>query len=122
ELVAGSFLAGAPIVAVSARTGAGLAELRRTLADLGGAAAMRPSSGPPRLPIDRVFSMRGFGTVVTGSLVSGRLAADDELVLLPADRRVKVRGLQVHGTKEREAVAGQRVAVNLAGVDIGDIM
>ena len=121
ELVAGSFLEGAPMVAVSARTGAGLAELRRTLAHLGAAATPRPSSGPPRLPIDRVFSMRGFGTVVTGSLVSGRLEVDDELVLLPAGRRVKVRGLQVHGIKEREAVAGQRVAVNLAGVDAGEI-
>ena len=121
ELVDGSFLEGAPIVSVSARTGAGLPELRHTLATLGAATRMRPSSGPPRLPIDRVFSMRGFGTVVTGSLVAGRLAVDDELMLLPAGRAVKVRGLQVHGTKEREAVAGQRVAVNLAGVDVGEI-
>ena len=121
DLVAGSFLEGAPVVAVSARTGAGLADLRRTLADLGAAAPVRPSFGPPRLPIDRVFSMRGFGTVVTGSLVAGRLRVDDELVLLPADRHVKVRGLQVHGVKESEAVAGQRVAVNVAGVDAGEI-
>ena len=121
ELAAGSFLEGAPVIAVSARTGAGLTELRRTLADLGAAAPMRPSFGPPRLPIDRVFSMRGFGTVATGSLVAGRLQVDDELVLLPANRHVKVRGLQVHGTKETEAIAGQRVAVNLTGVDAGEI-
>src|SRR5437667_11766252 len=68
DLVAGSFLEGAPVVAVSARTGAGLPDLRRTLADLGAASPARPALGPPRLPIDRVFSMRGFGTVVTGSL------------------------------------------------------
>jgi len=121
ELVAGSFLEGAPIVAVSARTGAGLEDLRRTLAALGAAAPERPSLGPPRLPIDRVFSMRGFGTVVTGSLMTGHLRVDDELVLLPAGRHVKARGLQVHGAKESEAVAGQRVAVNLAGVDAGEI-
>ena len=122
ELVAGSFLEHAPVVAVSARSGAGLRDLRQTLANLGGAAPARPSAGPPRLPIDRVFSMRGFGTVVTGSLVSGRLRVDDELVLLPAGRQVKVRGLQVHGAKEREAIAGQRVAVNLAGVEVSEIM
>ena len=121
ELAAGSFLEGAPILAVSARTGAGLPELRRALAELGAAAPERPSAGPPRLPIDRVFSMRGFGTVVTGSLMTGRLAVDDELVLLPAGRPVKIRGLQVHGAKEREAVAGQRVAVNLSGVDAVEI-
>ena len=121
ELVAGSFLEGAPIVPVSARSGAGLPELRRTLAQLGAAASGRSTSGPPRLPIDRVFSMRGFGTVVTGSLTAGRLSVDDDLVLLPDGRRVKIRGVQVHGAKEREAVAGQRVAVNLAGVDVGEI-
>ncbi len=121
ELVAGSFLEGAPIVPVSARTGAGLPDLRRTLAQLGTATASRSSSGPPRLPIDRVFTMKGFGTVVTGSLMTGRLAVDDELMLLPAGRKVKVRGLQVHGTKEREAVAGQRAAVNLSGVDAVEI-
>jgi selenocysteine-specific elongation factor len=121
EMAAGSFLEGAPILAVSARTGAGLPELRRTLAELGAAARGRATSGPPRLPIDRVFSMRGFGTVVTGSLMSGRVGVDDDLVLLPAGRPVKIRGLQVHGAKQREAVAGQRVAVNLSGVEVGDV-
>jgi selenocysteine-specific elongation factor len=121
DLVAGSFLEGAPVLAVSARTGAGLPELRRMLAALAGAAPERPSAGPPRLPIDRVFSMRGFGTVVTGTLLAGALDLDDDLVLLPSGRGVKVRGLQVHGEKQARADAGQRVAVNLAGVDVDEV-
>ena len=121
ELVSDSFLEGAPVVAVSARTGEGIPALRRTLADLASTARRRTSDGPPRLPIDRVFSMKGFGTVVTGTLLSGRLTHDDELVLQPAGRVVKVRGLHVHGKSQGEAVAGQRVAVNLSGVDVADI-
>ena len=121
ELVSDSFLEGAPVVAVSARTGEGIPALRRTLADLASTARRRNSDGPPRLPIDRVFSMKGFGTVVTGTLLSGRLTHDDELVLQPSGRVVKVRGLHVHGKSQGEAVAGQRVAVNLSGVDVADI-
>jgi selenocysteine-specific elongation factor len=121
ELVSDSFLHGAPVVAVSARTGEGIAALRRTLADLASTARRRTSDGPPRLPIDRVFSMKGFGTVVTGTLLSGRLTHDDELVLQPSGRVVKVRGLHVHGKSHGEAVAGQRVAVNLSGVEVADI-
>ena len=121
ELVSDSFLEGAPVVAVSARTGEGIPALRRTLADLASTARRRTSDGPPRLPIDRVFSMKGFGTVVTGTLLSGRLTHDDELVLQPSGRVVKVRGLHVHGKSQCEAVAGQRVAVNLSGVDVADI-
>ena len=122
ELVAESFLEGAPVVAVSARTGAGLPELRRSLVRLAATAATRPCEGPPRLPIDRVFSMKGFGTVVTGTLISGRLGVDDELVLQPSGRTVKIRGLQVHGAPQAEAIAGQRVAANLAGVDAVDLV
>ena len=121
ELVSGSFLEGAPVVAVSARTGEGIPALRRTLADLASTTRRRTSDGPPRLPIDRVFSMKGFGTVVTGTLLTGRLAHDDELVLQPSGRVVKVRGLHVHGKAQGEAVAGQRVAVNLSGVEVADI-
>ena len=121
ELVSDSFLEGAPVVAVSARTGEGIPALRRTLADLASTARRRTSDGPPRLPIDRVFSMKGFGTVVTGTLLSGRLTHDDELVMQPSRRVVKVRGLHVHGKSQGEAVAGQRVAVNLSGVDVADI-
>ena len=121
ELVSDSFLEGAPVVAVSARTGEGIPALRRTLADLASTARRRTSDGPPRLPIDRVFSMKGFGTVVTGTLLSGRLTHDDELLMQPSGRVVKVRGLHVHGKSQGEAVAGQRVAVNLSGVDVADI-
>jgi selenocysteine-specific elongation factor len=121
DLVAGSPLAGAPAVAVSARTGEGLDALRAALASVAAASPDRPSSGAARLPIDRVFSMRGFGTVVTGTLTAGTLHVDDELVVLPSGRRVKVRGLQVHGTPQPHAGAGRRVAVNLGGVEVADL-
>jgi selenocysteine-specific elongation factor len=122
ELVAGSFLEGAPIVPVSARTGAGLGAFRDTLAELSRTTRGRAVRGATRLPIDRVFSMKGFGTVVTGTLVSGRVAVDEELVIAPGDRRVKVRGVQVHGRRQTEAVAGQRSAINLGGVEVDDIV
>jgi len=121
DLVAGSFLEGAPILPVSARTGAGLAELRRALAELAGSVRTRPAEGPPRLPIDRVFSMKGFGTVVTGTLIGGRIRVDDELVFEPSGLTAKVRGLQVHGERRQEAIAGQRVAVNLTGLELADV-
>ncbi len=121
ELVAGSFLEGAPIVPVSSKTGQGLDDFRTALAEVGRRAAGRAPGGVTRLPIDRVFSMKGFGTVVTGTLVSGRVTADTELALAPGDRRVKVRGVQVHGEKRAEAAAGQRTAINLAGVEVEEI-
>ena len=121
ELAAGSFLDGAPIVPVSAKTGEGLDALRAALADASRRARGREAGRVTRLPIDRVFSMKGFGTVVTGTLVSGRVAADAELVVAPGGRRVKVRGVQVHGEKCAEAVAGQRTAINLAGVEVEEI-
>ena len=121
ELVRDSPLADAPIVPVSSRTGAGLESLRAELARVASDVRTRDAGGLTRLPIDRVFSMRGFGTVVTGTLTSGTIAADDELVLLPSDRRVKVRGVQVHGAVQPSAGAGRRVAVNLGGIDVADI-
>jgi selenocysteine-specific elongation factor len=122
ELVAGTFLADAPIVPVSARTGAGLPELSAALAALASRVPSRArDSGAVRLPIDRVFSMKGFGTVVTGTLVSGTLNHDAELVVAPAGRRVKVRGIQVHGRSQPSADAGHRVAANLGGIEISDV-
>ena len=120
-LVAGSFLEGAPVVAVSARSGEGLAELKTALVDVSRRAAPRAPAGVTRLPIDRVFSMKGFGTVVTGTLVSGTIAVDQTLTVLPGDRSVKVRGVQVHGRKQIETVAGQRAALNLSGIELEDL-
>ena len=121
ELVAGSFLENAPVVPVSARSGSGLEEVRQALSGVTDAAASRRSGGAVRLPIDRAFSVKGFGTVVTGTLVSGQLWVDDACAILPTPRAVKVRGLQVHGSSNSTAVAGQRVAVNLTGVDVSEI-
>jgi len=121
ELVAGSFLQNAPSVAVSSRTGAGLDELRAELVRVARTAPQRRGDGPVRLPVDRAFSMKGFGTVVTGTLVSGTIGDGEPLDLLPAGRPVKVRGLQVHGQVSARAVAGQRTAVNVGGVDLAEI-
>jgi selenocysteine-specific elongation factor len=118
ELVAGSFLEGAPMVPVSARTGAGLEDFRSALAQVSAGVQGRSTNAVTRLPIDRVFTMKGFGTVVTGTLVSGRIATDDELAALPGDQPVKVRGVQVHGQRQGEVVAGQRAAINLGGIDV----
>ena len=108
ELVAGSFLAGAPAIAVSAATGDGLDNLRETLTTLAAGVRRRDLGGPARLPIDRVFSVRGFGTVVTGTLVSGVISQDDVLRVLPRDVEVKVRGLQVHGRQGGARGSGEQ--------------
>ena len=121
ELVAGSFLAAARIVPVSSKTGDGLGALKQALFEVGTRARRRADEGAVRLPIDRAFSVKGFGTVITGTLLSGRVRADDELVSLPRERRVKVRGVQVHGQAEAVAHAGQRVALNLGGIDLDEI-
>ena len=121
ELIAGSFLDGAPLVPVSARTGVGLDELRGELAALADGVVGRGDDGIPRLPIDRAFTVRGFGTVVTGTQASGVIEGQGELTLLPGGRPVKVRGLQVHGDTRPRSHAGQRVAVNLAGIGVDDL-
>ena len=117
ELVTGSFLENSPLVAVSSRTGAGLDDLKLRLTELGKRVPPRSLDFTMRLPIDRAFSMKGFGAVVTGTLVSGKITEGDELELLPSRIPVRVRGLQVHNKPVHEAHAGQRTAVNLAGVD-----
>ena len=114
--LAGSFLAGAPLVPVSARTGAGLDDLRARLAAELAALPPRPAAGVLRLPLDRVFTIRGFGTVVTGTVASGAIAAGDEIAIAPRDLAARVRGLEVHGQPATDARAGQRCAVNLVGV------
>src|SRR5713101_7379721 len=116
-LLAGTSLQHAPIVAVSSTTGAGLDQLREALdAELAGTAP-RPDVGRPRLPVDRSFAMSGFGTVVTGTLVGGALRQGAEVSILPAGRRVRVRGLQQHNQPVDEARPGSRTAVNLSGLD-----
>lgn len=119
DLVRGSFLEGSPIVPVSAKTGAGLEELRQALAAAAVKVKGRASTEPARLPLDRVFSLRGFGTVVTGTLLAGQIAVESELELLAprGHRRLRVRGVQVHGQPVERALAGQRTAINLAGVE-----
>jgi selenocysteine-specific elongation factor len=107
----------APIISVSALRGAGLEELKRELIRVGREASAKDSAAITRLPIDRVFTMKGFGTVVTGTLVAGTIRKEDELELFPAGRRVRVRGVQVHGASAEKAVAGERTALNLAGVE-----
>ncbi|MBZ5608394.1 MAG: selenocysteine-specific translation elongation factor [Acidobacteriia bacterium] len=121
EFVRGSFLENAPVVAVSSITGAGLDELRAEIAKIAVAIPEKDASRYFRLPIDRAFSMRGFGAVVTGTLVSGSVRVDQEVELHPAGRRVRVRGIQVHGASVAQATAGQRTALNLAGVEASDV-
>src|SRR5262249_3274460 len=121
ELVAGSFLDGAPVVAVSSRTGEGLDNLKTTLREIALQVPARSEEFISRLPIDRAFTMSGFGAVVTGTLIAGTIEEGDELELLPAARRVRVRGLQVHNAKVKRATAGQRTAVNLTGIETAEL-
>jgi selenocysteine-specific elongation factor len=118
EFLRSSFLDSvhSPIVAVSALTGAGLDDLRKTLVEVAAEIPAKDSTALARLPIDRVFTMKGFGAVVTGTLVSGTIRKEDELEVFPTGQRVRARGVQVHGQPAEEAVAGQRTALNLAGV------
>ncbi|HTZ97066.1 MAG TPA: selenocysteine-specific translation elongation factor [Terriglobales bacterium] len=117
DFVRGTFLdsSQAPIVPVSSLTGTGIEELKRELTKAAAKIAARDSAGLSRLPIDRVFSMKGFGTVVTGTLISGTVKKDDELELFPSGQRARVRGVQVHGEPAEQATAGQRTALNLSG-------
>jgi selenocysteine-specific elongation factor len=121
EFVRGSFLEGAPVLGVSAKTGAGLEELKRELVEAASGVSGRDASGYVRLPIDRAFAMKGFGTVVTGTLISGTLRNEDEVELFPTGRRLRVRGLHSGGRAVTKAEAGQRTAVNLADIDAGEI-
>jgi selenocysteine-specific elongation factor len=121
ELTAGSFLDGAPVLPVSTKTGAGLDALKAALQRLQPAASRSARAGVPRVPVDRVFSVRGFGTVVTGTLVSGTVAEGDELIALPQDDPVRVRGVQVHGRPAARADAPRRVALNLGSIEVTDL-
>jgi selenocysteine-specific elongation factor len=117
RLLDGTFLAGCPIVPVSSKTGAGLPELRAALGELARSVPAKALDRTARLPVDRVFTVKGFGTVVTGTLTAGRLAIDERVEVYPRGLQSKVRGLQVHGHAVEGAQAGQRTAVNLQGVE-----
>jgi selenocysteine-specific elongation factor len=123
EFLRGTFLERpkSPIVAVSSLTGEGLDDLKRAMVMVAAEVKPRDSSAIGRLPIDRVFTMKGFGTVVTGTLVAGRISREDELEAFPTGWRVRVRGVQVHGETTEAAAAGQRTALNLAGASTEDL-
>ncbi len=116
DFVAGSFLAEAPVIPVSSTTGDGLPELRDALAAAARATETRGTAGLLRLPMDRVFTMKGFGTVITGTLSAGTLQVDDQVEILPGGQLARIRNVEVHGQSVAVAAAGQRTAVNLGGV------
>ena len=121
EQVKGTFLENKPIMAVSAYTGEGIPELREHLKKLVQQTGEKSLRTPFRLPVDRVFSVEGFGTVVTGTLIEGSMSEDEMAELVPSGLTAKIRNLQVHGKDVTTAYAGQRVAVNLAGLKKSDI-
>ncbi len=121
RLCGATFLEAAPLVEISAVTGAGLDTLRNELSNLVDRVTPRNDAGLARLPIDRSFALKGFGTVVTGTLWSGTLRPGDTVVIFPLHREARVRGVQVHGKSVERAIAGQRTAVNLAGIDSSEI-
>ena len=121
EVLKSTFLDGCPVVPCSATTGRGLPELLQAIQAQAAAAEPKRTEATLRLPIDRVFTIKGFGTVVTGTLWSGTLLVADEVAILPMDLRSRVRRLQVHGQTLEQAVAGQRTAVNLPGLEVSQI-
>ena len=121
EFVTGTFLEGSPIVGVSSKTGNGIADLSNALSVTASSVKPRSDLHIARLPIDRSFAMKGFGSVVTGTLASGKIAEGDDVELLPVEKRLRVRGVQSHGRKVSEANSGRRTAVNLAGIDHRDV-
>ncbi|MCL6520184.1 MAG: selenocysteine-specific translation elongation factor [Armatimonadetes bacterium] len=119
--LANTFLEDAQIIPVSVMTNVGIPELLSALEDVCSRVPQRDSLGPFRVPIDRVFTVTGFGTVVTGTLVSGTVRTGDAAEILPKGINTRIRGIQVHGQKVEAAEAGSRVALNLAGVELPDI-
>jgi selenocysteine-specific elongation factor len=116
-----TFLGKSPVLPVSAHTGQGLNELRRELLSLAMSATAHNPDHMPRLPLDRAFVMKGFGTVVTGTLLSGELHVGESLTLEPGSRNARVRGMQTHGRPEEHVESGSRVALNLAGIEVSEV-
>jgi selenocysteine-specific elongation factor len=121
EFLKGSFLEHSPILRVSSHTQQGISDLIAALRDIVARVRPKDTDNIFRLPVDRSFTMKGFGTVVTGTLIAGHVGRDEEIEILPAARFARVRGVQVHGESAREASAGQRTALNLQGVDVADV-
>jgi selenocysteine-specific elongation factor len=123
DFVRSSFLdvSRSPVVAVSALQGTGLDELKREIVRLAAEVPARDTEALFRLPIDRVFVMKGFGAVVTGTLIAGKIKKEEEVEVFPARKRARVRGVQVHGAMTEQATAGQRTALNLAGVQMEEL-
>lgn len=121
EYLKTTILKDAPVIAVSGVTGEGRLELLEAIEEIADTVEEKPAFGQARIPIDRVFTMPGFGTVITGTIWSGTIEVGETLELMPVNKAVKVRTLQVHGQKVSRAMAGQRVAVNLQGIEVADI-
>ena len=119
--VAGTFLAEAPIVPVSTKTSVGIDDLKAELARTIDALPPRAQTGVFRLPIDRVFTLKGFGTIVTGTILGGEVKIGDELTVIPTGLTARVRGLEVHGAAVEQAVAGHRAALNLGGIAVDEL-
>lgn len=122
ETLAGTVLAQAPIVRVSAKTGQGIESLVQSLQDVLKTQPHRPDLSRPRLPVDRVFSLPGFGTIVTGTLLDGRLSVGDEVQVLPSGVKGRIRGLQTHKQAEQHALPGSRTAVNISGMSLDEVL
>jgi selenocysteine-specific elongation factor len=114
---AGSFLEEAPLLTVSSTTGDGIEEVMKTLDALVAASDFSEAHGPFRMPVDRIFSMKGFGTVITGTAISGRIKTGEDIMLYPSRKSAKIRGIQVHGKDTQEAEAGHRTAINIQGLE-----
>ena len=121
ELVAGSFLEEAPVIPVSATTGAGIGDLLAALDELAATIVEKPDSGAFRLPVDRAFVIKGFGTVVTGTVLSGSLGLGDAVILAPSGLESRVRSLQAYGEEREQVFAGERAAINLQGLEKSEI-
>ncbi len=121
DFVKGAFLEGRPVIPVSSRTGEGLENLKSALGEIAEAAPAKSEAGIFRIPVDRVFTMRGFGVVVTGTLFSGSVSLGERVEILPGGLRARVRGLQAHGESVKKSTAGLRTAVNLQGVERGEV-
>ena len=121
ESVKGSFLENAPIIPVSSVTRDGIEEVTKLIDELAQEVEMRDVDDMPRLPVDRVFSIAGFGTIVTGTLLSGKFNVGDEIQVFPGENIGRIRSLQVHDEDVSIAYAGQRVAINISGIKKSEI-